>query len=259
MEAVGHMKRREEVIKKLLELEDGSKHHFYFTGKSIPALETYGLRLIEEIEKDSKETFKGIVKHFSIVMPYFDDNQGADKFLREFKESVSIAKDCYDEYAGFILIECDKEWGIHGMNEAIIHVLEYIKSLNKARYVVLLPYTNKKEIDLYTALSTVGVWAFVELEEIDFKSYLKKWNDLISEAGFSMPDNVQEELFQLFEKRQNEIVDIELIFTQWLSQLRLNRKLAGNDNKEIAAEEIRLLSGVTSKKGNHTIGFGTGR
>ena len=251
------MKRRDIVIQKLLEFEDDSRHHFYFTGKSIPALEAYALNLISEIEKSSKLCFKGIVKHFSIVMPYFDDIQGADKFLRDIKESVSIAKDCYDEYTGFILIECDKEWANRGMNEFITHVLEYIKSLTQVRYVVLLPYADKREVDLYAALSTVGVWAFVEIEEIDYRSYIEEWNVMISEAGFSISDTVQDELCKLFEKRKNEIFDIRQIISQWLSQLHLNRQIAENYNKEISSDDIRLLSGVTFKRENHSIGFGT--
>lgn len=253
------MNNREMVIMKLLELEGGSKHHFYFTGKSIPVLETYGLKLIEEIEKVSKVTFKGIVKHFSMVMPYFDDNQGCEKFICDLKESVNIAKDCYDEYTGFVLIEYDKKWTISGINKYISRVFDYMKTLESVRYVVLAPCIDKKDTDLYAAFSTVGVCAFVEIEEIDYKSYLNQACDLISEAGFSITDLVKEELCQVLEKRYDEIVDIEKFITQWLCQLHLNRQIVGNEGKEIVIEDVQLLAGFTpSKKVNHTIGFGTG-
>lgn len=252
------MKKREDVITKLIEIEglSPSLHHFYFTGKSVLALETYGFGLIEQIEKTSKMDFKGIVKHFSIIMPYFEDDKDAEKFLCQLRESVSIAKDCYDEYAGLIMIECDKDWESSGINEFIAPVLEYIKSLNKVRCVVLFPYVNKKEIELFNALSTVGVWAYIEIEEIDIRAHLEKWKSMINNAGFQISEHAQEEICQMLEKRQNEIVDVEIILARWLSQVCLNRRIAENDNKEITTEDIRLLSGITMKKENYTIGFG---
>lgn len=255
------MKKREEVLTKLMELELDfpAQHHYYFTGKSIPLLEAYGIGLIEKIEKETKMAFKGIVKHFSIVIPYFDGSIGVEKFLCELKESVSIAKDCYDEYSGIILIEFDNEWSIHGLNESIIKVLEYLKSLKQVRFVVLFPYASKKEIDLYTALSSVGVWAFVEIGDVDFRAYMEECNRILNEEGFKISDQMQEEICQLLDKRQNEIVDVELILAQWIKQVSLNRRLSENDCKDITMEDIRLLSGVNRKKGNYTIGFGLGR
>lgn len=57
------MKKREDIITRLVEIEDlsPSQHHFYLTGKSVVALETYGINLVEQIEKISKMNFKGIV------------------------------------------------------------------------------------------------------------------------------------------------------------------------------------------------------
>ena len=254
------MKKRETIISKLMELENNANHHFYFTGKSVTALETYGMRLIEEIEKHSQPTYKGIVKHFSVVMPYFDDVQAAEKFLSTFKESLSIAKDCYDEYAGFILIECDKEWAKHGINECSSRVFEYLKTLNRVRFVVLLPQTEKNRMDLYAAFSVVGVCAYIEVEEIDYKEYLEQINGMILDAGFSISNAIQEELCQVLEGRHDKTEDIELIISQWLSQLQLNRQFSGIFDKQIVIDDIRLLAGLTTAKGeNRVIGFGAGR
>lgn len=140
------MEKRENIIRRLMELEENfpAENHYYFTGKSILLLEAYGVRLIE---KETKMVFKGIVKHFSIVVPYFDDLKGADKFLCELRESVSIARNCYDEYSGIILMEFDIEWSIHGVNESLIKVLEYIGAFNQIRFIVLLPDTEKKRLN----------------------------------------------------------------------------------------------------------------
>ena len=255
------MKKREDIITRLVESEDisPSQHHFYLTGKSVVALETYGINLVEQIEKISKMNFKGIVKHFSILMPYFDDAKGADKFINQLKESVSIAKDCYDEYAGFIVIECDKDWENFGANEYITPVLEYIKSLIMVRFVVLFPYITKKGSELFNALSTIGVWANVEIEDIEIREYMESWKKKINIAGFQISEQNQEELCLTLEKRQSEIIDMDTMLTRWLSQVCLNRSIAENSSKEIGLEDIQLLSGITLKKGNYTIGFGSGR
>lgn len=255
------MKKREDIITKLVEIEGlfPSQHHFYFTGKSAIALETYGFNLIEQIEKTSEMTFKGIVKHFSILMPYFEDVKGAEKFLSQLKESVSIAKDCYDEYAGFIVIECDKDWESFGVNEFIAPVLEFIKSLCQVRCVVLLPYITKKGTELFNALSTIGVWAFVEIKDIEIRAYMESWKKRINNEGFQISEHIQEELCLTLEKRQSEIIDVDMTLTRWLNQVCLNRSIVENNSREIAMEDIQLLSGITMKKGNYTIGFGSGR
>lgn len=251
------MKKQEAVIAKLMELEDvfPAQHHYYFTGKSTPLLEEYGIRLIERIEKETKMVFKGLVKHFSVVVPYFAGSKEAEKFLYELKEYVSIARDCYDEFSGIILIEFDKEWCNHGINESIIKVLEYFKSLSQIRFVVLFQYFSEKNTDMYTALSSVGVWAFVEIEDDGVRTYMDECNRILNEAGFKISDQVQKEMCQLLDKRQYEICDAELIFTQWIKQVCLNRKLSGNTCKDITTEDILLLSGVDRKKKNYTIGF----
>lgn len=255
------MGERKNIIEKLMELEVSpqAEHHYYFTGKSMPLLEDYGFSLIEQIEEKGQMTFKGIVKHFSILMPYFSDMKEAEKFIGKLKESISIAKDCYDEYAGIILIECEKEWGIHGINESVTKVLAYMKSLVHIRFVVLFPHTNQKENELYPVLSTVGVWALVEIGEIDFKTYLEECDRILKEEGLMLSEQMQEEMCDLLNKRQYGVADMEWILTQWGKQVSLNRRLSGNDCRYITMEDISLLSGVNKKKETRMIGFGSGR
>lgn len=255
------MKKREDIIGKLMELEESPQagHHYYFTGKSIPLLENYGFNLIKRIEEKKQMVFKGIVKHFSILMPYFTDMKEAEKFICKLKENISIAKDCYDEYAGIILIECDKEWGIYGINESVKKVLDYMKLLEHIRFVILFPYTSKKEKELYKVLLEVGVWAFIEIGEIDVRTYLEECNRIFEEGYLIISKQMQKEVCDLLNKRQYEIDDVEVILTQWIEQVSLNRKLSGNDCKYITEEDISLLSGGNRIKEKHTIGFGTGR
>ena len=95
---------------------------------------------------------------------------------------------------GFIVIECDKEWEKFGANEYITPVLEYIKSLIMVRFVVLLPYIIKKGSELFNALSTIGVWANVEIEDIEIREYMESWKKKINIAGFQISEQNQEEL-----------------------------------------------------------------
>lgn len=254
------MKNRKAIIEKLMAMEsqDDNLHNFYFTGSSLPALEEYGLELVDKLHKASKCTCKGIVKQFSIIMPYFADKPGSDKFLHNLKEAVSIAKDCYDIYTGFILIECDMEWSVRGSNPAIVHVLEYIKSLYSVRFIVLLASDNdKKSEEFYTALTTAGVWAFVKIEEINVEFYIEKWKREIGDAGLSIDTQVLEEMCKILENRQNAIADVESVFSQWLRQVRFNRMMENNDNKKITMNDINLLSGGSVTKRSQTIGFRT--
>lgn len=46
-----------------------------------------------------------------------------------------------------------------------------------------------------------------------------------------------------------------MTITQWIKQVSLNRRLSGNDEKDITMEDIWLLSGVNRKAKNYTIGF----
>ena len=128
------------------------------------------------------------------------------------------------------------------------------------RYIVLLPQSDKDGMDIYSAFSTVGVCAYVEIEEIDYKAYWNLMYGMILNAGFSISSSIQDELCKTLENRYDKVENIEITMRNWLSQLHLNRQIAGSYNKEISLDDIRLLAGVaTSKSGNRKIGFGIGR
>ena len=123
----------------------------------------------------------------------------------------------------------------------------------------MFPYIYKKGTELFNALSTIGVWANVEIEDIEIRAYMESLKKKIDKAGFQISEQNQEELCLTLEKRQSEIIDMEAMLTQWLSQVCLNRSIAEDFSKEIGLEDIQLLSGITLKKGNYTIGFRSGR
>lgn len=93
------------------------------------------------------------------------------------------------------------------------------------------------------------------MEDYDFKVSLAECNRIINEEGFKISNQRKEEIYRLLEKRRNEIVDLEMTITQWIKQVSLNRRLSGNDEKDITMEDIWLLSGVNRKAKNYTIGF----
>lgn len=70
----------------------------YISGNSTNNMEHLAYRVIEYLEKQQQRVFIGIVKHFSIEMPYFDIREGALRFLELLTELLSIARDCYDEF-----------------------------------------------------------------------------------------------------------------------------------------------------------------
>ena len=132
-----------EILEQIRRIKPGICPDFYLRGHSTYALEALGLEITKEIETRKLIMFKGIVQHFSIYLPYFDSENGASKFMDHLRESVSVARDCYDSYQGIVLLECSEEWNAYGFNPKLNVVLNYIKAQTGICFIVLyssLPY-----------------------------------------------------------------------------------------------------------------------
>ena len=112
------MEEYNELLKKVSRIS-GKCPNFYVTGTSIPAMEKLGMSIVKIIEEKKLISFKGLVKHFTIKMPYFQDDELASNFFEHLKKSYSIARDCYDRYSGLILVELSKEWTRRGYQSSL--------------------------------------------------------------------------------------------------------------------------------------------
>ena len=253
-------KMEKEILEKATELETGtSKHHYFFTGSSIALLERLGMELIHFLETEKRAFFKGIVPHFSVQMPFFRDASGAMKFISELKESVSIARDCYDEFAGLVLIECGEDWSRYGANKSLVRVMEYLSTLENVRFVVLMSGQKKYWNDIYKMLSVTGVWARMELKEPDIAQSVAVCCQIADEAGYLISEEVKTALGMKLKQRQSELLDNESTVKQWMAQIIMDRKMKGCQEKEILLKDLTLLAVFTEEKKNTAIGFVTGR
>ena len=111
---------------------------FFIHGSSVFALETEAVKTAETLKRCENMFFRGIVKYFSIKMPYFSDMAGSEKFLARLDESMNTAADFYSEFKGVVIIELSEEWAKKGINDAFSCLPGYIGSINAFRTLSLL-------------------------------------------------------------------------------------------------------------------------
>lgn len=104
-----YRKNEEAIIRRVKQLK-GPRPDFYIIGHSTSAMERLGLKIAEVIDRKEMLPFKGLVRTFTIKMPYYEDWQGAGAFIQHLCDSYSIARDCYDTYIGTIVVELAEEW-----------------------------------------------------------------------------------------------------------------------------------------------------
>lgn len=249
-------KMEREMLKKVMDLETGaSRHHYFFAGTSMPSLEHFGEELICSLEMGQKLSFKGRVRHFSVEMPFFSDAAGALKFIDVLKENVSIARDCYDVFAGLILIECNEAWAKYGANSSMIRVMEYLGTLKHVRLIILLSGQKKYWKDLYRAFSAAGVIAYMEQREMDIEQCVTDCCQMIARAGYLITEPVKQGLYETLQSRQGQITVSASAVRQWIEQVVLNHQIAGYEKKEILREDVALISGMEPGNKNTEIGF----
>ena len=70
-----------------------SRPLFFIHGSSVFALETEAVKTAETLKRCENMFFRGIVKYFSIKMPYFSDMAGSENFLARLDEMCVQAFD----------------------------------------------------------------------------------------------------------------------------------------------------------------------
>ena len=111
---------------------------FFIHGSSVFALETEAVKTAETLKRCENMFFRGIVKYFSIKMPYFSDMAGSEKFLARLDESMNTAADFYSEFKGVVIIELSEEWAKKGINDAFSCLPGYIGMHKCISYIVII-------------------------------------------------------------------------------------------------------------------------
>lgn len=221
---------------------------FFIRGNSLPMLETASLDLAATIENEYSMRFKGIVKHFTIKMPYFSDENGEYGFMERLRECVSIARDCYDSYCGLILIELDKEWGVRGVNTNFQCLSTYIRN-NPQICFVIHALQNKKinYLDkVYFELSSSALWIQMNLKVPDSERCVKYFQNTAADLGYSLSDEVKALLPQLLEDIDISKYDVNYTVKQMIQQIDFDRHMQQSDDKVIKTEDIMDIMNITN-------------
>lgn len=233
-------------------IHDMKEHvpNFYLMGKSLSQLEQMGRKIVQTLESEEKLDFRGIIKHFSIQMPYFHEEQEAERFLNLLQESVCIARDCYDVFCGVILIACSKRWTSCGPNAGLYRVLRYLCTLQSVCLVVLAPEgEDAAQADqLFSSFCSVGLWIRNRLEEEDIQTCVLSCAAYAKKEGYILPENVQQALQERLSQRRQDVTSNAEAARLWIQQILFNRRLEHGKNNAISLAEVEQLSCVPTKE-----------
>lgn len=235
----------------------GKCPHFYVTGTSIPAMEKLGMSIVKTIEKEKLLLFKGLVKHFTIKMPYFQDMRSACEFLEHLKRSYSIARDCYDFYGGIILIEMSKDWAYKGYNSSLSMFFDYVQECEQACFVMIVPESSNEEDNknFYAEFVRCGIWMKVRSKTPSVEQCVDAFQKEAEGYGFQIAESAKELLKEKLESRKEHEVENMTVVQQLIKQIVFNRKIEMDFNWLINENDFEFISGTGKKKQTGKIGF----
>lgn len=225
--------------------------NLFLSGKSISTLERAGLNLAEKIEEKNMIAFKGMVKKFSVLMPYFEDEKDVVNFISHLKNSVSIARDCYEQYCGIVLVELSEKWSEKKINPFVLEAfLDYIKVNPQICFIMLLPVTENgtKAEEFYCELSTCSIWMKVPVETSPIQECISLFRAVAESHGYSVTEKAEEVLIEKLKQRDELYIENVEIVKQLVSQILFEHALYEEDRKIIDENEIMYIAGSTGKK-----------
>lgn len=245
-----------EIINKVRRIK-GECPNFYVMGTSISAMENLGMRLAETIEDENLISFKGLVKHFTIKMPYFDDGKTANSFLAHLQNSYSIARDCYDSYSGIILVEMSKEWIEKGYNSAFNIFLNCVLDYKQVCFIVLVPEVKgiEKENIFYSEFTRCGIWMKVQSKTPSIEQCVDLFQKLAKEYGFDVLDNAKKVLVEKLKQREEIEAENIVVVQQLMKQILFNRSVKQDNSKVIDENDIVYIAGTEKKSQRIKMGF----
>ncbi len=242
----------------LRKIDGHSCPDFFLTGTSYSSLERAALELADGIEQRKLISFMGTKQKFSIIMPYFSDQQSAKSFVRRLGESVSIARDCYYQFRGIVIIECDREWSKKGSNSSMQIVFDYLKRHDEICFIVLAVDDggSKEHINtIYNGLCSVDFWLPVNIESYTPEECVDCIEATAKRSGLNIPESVKESLVQIFRNRDETDVSNQEIAEKLIRQILLRREVNPNYSPEIDISEISYLGGASKPHSSGRIGF----
>ncbi|MCD7823343.1 MAG: hypothetical protein LUG86_04915 [Oscillospiraceae bacterium] len=249
--------KRAELQSILSIIDENCCPNFFLTGRSYSSLEKRAIDLADEIQKRKLVDFSGTKQDFSIVIPYFNEPGAAKSFVDRLAESISIARDCYYQYRGIVIIEFDKEWSKRGINNPLRTVFDYIKSQKELCFILLA--INSKESDyissIYNELCSMDLWLPLEVESASPEECLDYVKATAGHFKLSIPEDVSEALLKMFRQRDETNISNEEAAESLVKQILFKRLVNSNHSPEIDISEISYLNSSSRAHFSRQIGF----
>lgn len=245
--------QEENILKELKRIKKDSCPNIFISGKSVSAMESLSLKVVEVLKNHMD--FKGICPYFTIHMPYYESKEEAIQFVNRLLENISIAKDGYSSYCGFILVEISEEWGIKGYNKELDCFLNLIRNYRKEiRFIILCPTLKESaEVDnLFVQFFRSGPCINIHLESPTIQQYVSSFTRKAKEKGYGVSKEVEKSLYQNLQEREDEN-DTEFL-TSLLNQVIFEKSFKRDTSHYIALQDIQKYLSVSNKK-TKTIGF----
>lgn len=238
-------------------LDNGQTPCFFINGSSeLGLLENYALELVRELESNLG-FFKGIVKYFAVKMPHINSSEEQNSFTEKVLESVSIARDCYNEFRGIIVIELDQLWSDSGANEHFSCVNRVFNSFPKNCYIVVA--AGKENINklksLKSQLSESCILIDAAIPEFDLQFFSNLFVCAALDMGYSVTDAAKNQMKHYLSEMRWVTKDVKRLVMQTLFQIDIAKKLS-DDNRVIDELDVINLPGRSGRLPEKTkIGF----
>lgn len=251
-------KQEDGILKRLKSVKRNACPNIFVSGKSVSAMEKLGIRMVEKLEEQKVLNFKGICKYFTILMPYYDSRNEAIKFMNHFLESVSIARDCYDSYCGFVLLEISEKWSEKGCNDSLDLLFDYVRSEHNIRFILLCPEGkyNDEVNYLFAEFAGCGPCIRVNAEIPTVHQCVSVFKNEAAGRGYQVSEEAEKYLYQRLKEREElKIANFDTAAVL-LDQIDFNKEFSRIKTKRIELEDIMMYLPEYNKTRRIPIGFG---
>lgn len=243
-------------------LPAGQCPNFLIFGKTEELREQMGYKLAYAVEQSGKVSFEGRIKKFTILMPYFNDKEETDKFEERLIMSVSIARDCYENFSGIVLVEMEKEWEENGYEPLFMRFVDYVKRHSKICFILLYPgeRTSKNASRMFYDLCRVGTWARISSDGLTVDECISHFSSVAQKHNYTVTDKAKTVLKQIINEDENRhLLANEKNIERLVDQLDLEKKLLDKSDATIDDEDIKRCLGTSFFEDKLKIGFNISR
>lgn len=238
---------RNDVKKIMRKIQADKCPNFFLYGESLCMLEQQSINLAKQLEQKCFIRYQGIVKSFTILMPYYETVQEAKKFLNHLNYSLKIARDFYEKFCGTILIEMDSKWAEYGENSALHFFADYMRKKPEICFILLLSGTRDTRGNMEKIgweLSSAGIWMRLPMESPDVDICVGQFCKMANKKGFYVPERTKKALYDQLDKRCEADIDNMEASRLLLEQIIFQRSMTRNCPNIIEPEDIQGMSGV---------------